>query len=300
MRVGFVGLGLMGRPKAANVLAAGHEQSVYNRSPGRDYDLVGAGARRVASLADLAEASDAVLVCVSDDDAVRQVIGGRGGVLDGVRRGSVIVDHSTVAPAVTRELAVRAFEKGVGYIDAPVSGGVTGAEKGTLVMMVGGETTHVEQARAVMDAMAAHIIHCGPVGAGNVVKLVNNMIGAVNLAAAVEGVMLGAAAGVDPGLVLEAINRGSGRSAASEYSLPNKVLKGDFEPGFSIDLMSKDLRLALDLAQSVTMPVPHGSAALQSYTLAQAHALGGRDVSAVIVPLEEAMRREVRSGRTPS
>lgn len=287
MKIGFIGLGNMGRPMARNLLKGGFDLTVFNRTTPVARELEAEGAKVASSPADLTQRVDVVLTCVSNDDSLEEVVTGPNGVLNAAGETTTIVDHSTVSPGLSRRLAAAAAERGAAYLDAPVSGGTVGAEAGTLTFMIGGEEGHLDRVRPVLAAMGKAVFHCGDVGAGNVAKLVNNFVGAVNLMAAVEGMVMGVKAGVDARTLQQVVVASTGSSKAFEFTVPNKILQRDFEPGFAIDLMLKDLRLAEDLARSVDTPITTGSVVVQQFVEAQCKGLGNADTSAMARPLEE-------------
>ena len=244
MRVGFVGAGLMGAPMVRRLIEAGHDVTVSSRDPAR---LADTGWRVVGSPAEAADGAEVVCSIVPDSPEVRAVVDS---VLKTAAAGTVIVEMSTISPTTARELAARCADAGVEYLDCPVSGGPVGAEAGTLAIWVGGSAEAMERARPVLCVLgqANRIRHCGVVGAGLAVKLANNVLGAVNAAASAEALALAREAGVDPSLVVEAVSDGTGANWQLANLFPRKVLQGDFEPGFRITHMAKDLRIAAELA----------------------------------------------------
>lgn len=275
MRVGFVGLGIMGLPMARNLLRAGHAVTAYSRTRARVDMLVTDGATAAGSAADVARAVEAVITCVPDSPDVEQVMLGPGGVLEGAAAGLLAIDMSTIAPGVARRIATEAASRGVDFLDAPVSGGDKGAIAGTLSIMVGGEATAVERARPLFEAMGKQITHMGGSGTGQMTKLVNQVVGACTLAAVAEGVQLGAGAGLDPERLITAIGGG----AASSWQWNNlgpKMQRDDFAPGFMVRLQQKDLRLALAAAAEGRTPLP--LTAMVHQLLASVEAHGGGDL----------------------
>jgi 2-hydroxy-3-oxopropionate reductase len=284
-RVGFIGLGIMGSGMTHNLLRASVDLTVYNRSPERMQPLANAGAATTASPAELAAATDVVFLCVSDTPDVEQVLLGDDGVLQGARSGSLVVDMSTISPAATRRLAERLGEEGVAMIDAPVSGGSEGAAKGTLSIMVGGEEAHVERARPYLEAMGSTITHLGPIGSGQSCKLVNQILVVVNMLAASEALVFAEASGLDLDRTLEAVVGG----AAGSWMLANRgpqAIRRDWQPGFTIDLQQKDLRLVLESADEIGAPVLATSAIFQLYRTLQREGLGAEGNHALIKALE--------------
>jgi len=252
MRVGFVGAGLMGAPMVRRLIAAGHEVTISSRRPAR---LEGAGWKVVRTPADAAADAEVVCSIVPDSPEVTEVVTS---LLEKAAPGTVVVEMSTISPATAKELAERCAEVGVDYLDCPVSGGPPGAEAGTLAVWVGGKPEALERARPVLEVIgqANRIRHCGPVGAGLAVKLANNFLGAVNAAASAEALALARDAGVDPALVVEAVSDGTGANWQLANLFPRKVLQGDFEPGFRITHMAKDLRIAAELAERQGLDTP--------------------------------------------
>ena len=285
-KVGFIGLGLMGKPMARNLLKAGFDLTVHNRGRAKMEELAGEGAHPVNSPAEVARAATVVVSCLPGPADVEQVYLAPGGVLEGLQSGSVIVEMSTIDPGTHRRVAALAAERGAAYLDAPVSGGTSGAEKGTLTIMVGGEPEALAIVRPVLEAMGKRIYHLGPTGAGATAKLVNNLVGAINVAGLVEGMVLGVKAGLDPELLYEVVSNGSGGSIQFNAGVPN-ILRRDFEPGFSTALMRKDVNLALEMARDLGVRVLTGSMAGQMLQEAQSAGLGDRSFYSAIIPLEQ-------------
>jgi 3-hydroxyisobutyrate dehydrogenase len=260
-RIGFVGLGIMGAPMALNLLKAGFSVTVWNRTASRMEPVITAGAEAATSPAAVAEVSDITVTCVSDSPDVEAVVLGPSGVLEGAGAGSVVVDCSTISPAVARSAGAALGERNVAFLDAPISGGDIGAKAGTLAIMVGGETAAFERCLPVFKAVGKTIVHVGPAGAGQVVKLCNQVAGGLNLLAMAEAITLSRRAGVDPAKMLEVVSQG----AAASWMLENlgpRAAAGDFAPGFMVELMQKDLRLISETAAETTTVLP-GSALVQ-------------------------------------
>jgi len=252
--VGWIGLGIMGAPMARNLLNAGYEVVAWNRSAERLDAAVDAGAQRAAAPADVAARSDVVIACVTASADLEAVTTGPGGAAEGIRVGSVFVDMSTISPAVTRDVAARFEERGVAMLDAPISGGEQGAIDGTLSIMVGGPADALERVRPIFEVLGATVTHCGPTGAGQTVKLCNQIAVSVNNLAMAEALVFCERSGVDPSTMLSAITQG----AAGSWQLTNlgpKVVERDFAPGFKVGLQQKDLRLALEAADDLHMPL---------------------------------------------
>lgn len=283
--VGFIGLGIMGQGMARNILKAGFPLTVWNRTSARMEPLVEAGAQAGLSPADVAARSDVILICVSDTPDVAAVIRGEDGVLAGATTGSVVVDCSTISPQVTRELNAELAAKGVFMLDAPVSGGSEGAAKGTLSIMVGGEAKIFERVLPVLQAMGQKITLVGGAGAGQTVKLVNQILVANSMLALGEALLFAQAGGVDLAKTLEAISAG----AAGSWTLSNRgpqVIKRDWRPGFMIDLQQKDVRLVLDAAAQMGAPVPGTALIHQLYNTLQKQGLGAEGNHALVKALE--------------
>ncbi len=272
-RVGFVGLGIMGAPMAANLLRAGFIVTVWNRSPSRTQPLIEAGAVGADSPADVAAASEVTISCVTNSGDVEEVALGPGGIIEGAAPGSVYIDCSTISPETARKVAAALEAKGVAMLDAPVSGGDVGAQAGTLAIMAGGDAATFERCLPVLQAMGKTIVHVGPNGAGQVVKLCNQVAGGLNLLAAAEAVGLARRAGVDPEKMLEVVSAG----AAGSWMLSNlapRAVRGDYAPGFMVDLMQKDLRLVLDAAHETHTPLPGTALVSQLFQSIQADGRG--------------------------
>jgi 3-hydroxyisobutyrate dehydrogenase len=285
-RIGFIGLGIMGRPMCANLLKAGYSLTVWNRSrPGID-EVVSYGAQAGSSPADVAAKSDVIITIVTDSPDVQKVVLGPDGVIEGARGGSAVIDMTTMSPSVTRDIAEQLAEKGVDMLDAPVSGGDVGAKAGTLSIMVGGKGDVFERCLPVLQAMGKNIIHIGPHGAGQTTKLCNQIAVALNMLAGCEAIMLAAKSGIDPRKMLEAISAG----AAGSWMLSNlapRIVNGDFAPGFMIRLAQKDLRLVLESAQELQLPLPGAALMNQVWRAVEAEGGGDLGTQAAIKALEK-------------
>lgn len=282
--VGFAGIGIMGSGMAANLVAAGHDVVVWNRTRAKAEAV--AGAKVADTPAALARHVGIVMICVSDTPDVAEVLDGDNGLLDGLRQGSLVVDHSTISPSATVEFAARAGEKGAAWLDAPVSGGSEGAQRGTLSIMVGGSPADLERARPYLEAVGTNITHVGPVGAGQTAKIVNQILVVVNQLAASEALLLAEAAGLDLEDTLAAVSGG----AAGSWMLSNRgpqMIQRDWRPGFTIDLQQKDLRLALEAADQLGVPLPGTALVFQLYRALQTRGLGGEGNHALVKALEE-------------
>jgi 3-hydroxyisobutyrate dehydrogenase-like beta-hydroxyacid dehydrogenase len=259
MKVGLIGLGLMGHPMGANLLKNGHELTVWNRTASRGDDLVARGAKRAATPRELAAASDVIITIVSDPPALESVYWGEGGVFSGVKRGSLMIESSTVSPALERRAAKAAADLGVEFLEAPVTGGTWGAEKGELVFMVGGEAGTLKRAEPVLGSMGKKWFHLGPIGAGQTVKLAMNLLLDVQVEAFAEALALVTKAGVPGQSLYEVMQSSMGRSGVIDLKGAN-MLKGEYKPSFPLRLMHKDVGLALDLANQLGVPLPAAAA----------------------------------------
>lgn len=280
-RVGFVGLGIMGAPMSANLLKAGFAVTVWNRTPARAEPLAELGAFVASSPAEVASRSQVTISCVSDTPDVLAVALGEQGIIHGAEPGSTYIDCSTISPDATRDIAAAMAAVGVDMLDAPVSGGDVGAKAGTLAIMVGGDGAVFDRCLPVLQAMGRTIVHVGPGGAGQVVKLCNQAAGAVTLVAAAEAVTIARRAGVDPVKMLEVVTAG----AAGSWMLSNlapRAIKGDFEPGFMVELMQKDLRLVMETAVKTTTPLPGVAVAQQLFRVLEARGRGRQGMQAMV------------------
>ena len=291
-RLGYIGLGIMGRGMVSNLIAAGHSPTVWNRTRSK---ADGLGARVVDNPQDVGPESDIVFICVSDTPDVEEVVFGDYGVIHGMTEGDVLVDHSTISPVATAQFAAQAAELGVTWIDAPVSGGSEGAEKGTLAVMAGGAGSALERARPYMDAYSKSIVHVGEEpGSGQMVKAVNQVLVVLNQLAASEALMLADAAGLDLEKTLAAVEGG----AAGSWMLSNRgpqMIARDWRPGFTIDLQQKDLRLVLEAADEVGTSLPGTALVFQLYRSLQNRGLGGEGNHALVKALENLTGKEMGS-----
>ena len=284
-QVGFIGLGIMGSGMARNLLEAGFEVTVWNRTAEKMDPLVQAGAERAYSSRAVAESSSVVFLCVSETPDVREVILGPEGILEGAQEGDLVVDMSTISPHATVEIADMLREEGVHMLDAPVSGGSEGAEQGTLSIMVGGDDEQVERARPYFEAMGRSITHVGGNGDGQRVKLVNQILVVGNALAMSEALLFAAAGDLDLERTLKAVSGG----AAGSWMLSNRgpqILKRDWRPGFTIDLQQKDVRLALQEADRLGVPALTTGTVFNYYRVLQREGLGSEGNHALIKALE--------------
>jgi 3-hydroxyisobutyrate dehydrogenase len=292
-RIGFIGLGIMGRPMARNLLRAGFELTVWNRSRAGIDALVAEGARDADSPRAVAERSDAVITIVGDSPDVEQVALGAAGIVEGAHEGLCHIDMTTMSPAVSRSIAERYAAGRIVLLDAPVSGGEQGAINGTLSIMAGGNREVFDRCLPVLEAMGKNIVYCGPSGSGQVVKLCNQVIVGLNNLAMAEALVLAAKAGVAPATMVEAVKAG----AASSWALHNlapKVLDGDFRPGFKVWHQQKDLRHALALASETSSPLPGTALVHQLFAALEAEGLGDEGTQALIKTLEKLANASVR------
>ncbi len=263
--IGLIGLGLMGKPMGRNLLKAGFPLVVWNRTAAKAKDLAREGAKLAANPREAAAQADVLITIVSDPPALEDVLWGAHGALDGLRRGSVLVDSSTVTPDLERRVAAACAERGVDFLDAPVTGGTWGAEKGELVFMIGGKAEVLERVKPMLSAMGQKFFLLGPNGAGQTVKLAMNLLMAVEVDALAESLALVTAAGIPGERFVEVMQSGMGRAPVLDVKAP-LILKDEFPASFPLRLMHKDVRLALELARQRGVAMPVGSAAYATYT----------------------------------
>jgi 3-hydroxyisobutyrate dehydrogenase len=294
--IGFIGLGIMGGAMAANLLKAGYHLTVWNRTAGRAVPLVEAGARLADNPASAAAESDIIIICVSDTPDVEKVILGPDGIIHGARAGSLVVDCSTISPAATRGIAERLKEKEVHMLDAPVSGGSEGAARGTLSIMVGGDAAQLERVMPALEAMGKTVTHVGGHGAGQMAKLVNQILIVVTMQGVAEALLFAQAGGLDLERTLAAVGGG----AAGSWMLNNRgpqVIRRDWRPGFTVDLQQKDLRLVLEAADEMGVPLPSTAQVFQYYRALQQLGLGGEGNHALAKALERLAGMEIGGGQ---
>jgi len=284
-KVGLIGLGLMGKPMGHNLLKAGFQLHVWNRTPSRADSLVAVGAKLENSPRDVAVASDVLLTIVSDPPALEEVLWGRPGkdtgALAALRPGSLYIDSSTVSPALARTVAAACAERRVAFLDAPVTGGTWGAEKGELVFMVGGQPEVLKAAEPVLSVLGKRWFHLGPNGAGQTIKLAMNLILALQVDALAEALALVTAAGLEGQKLVEVMQSSMARAAVLDVKAP-LLLKGEYPPSFPLRLMHKDMGLALDLARETGVALPAGAAAFATYSAVKAKAQEDLDYAAVM------------------
>ncbi len=291
-RVGFLGLGIMGSRMALNLKKKGFEVVVWNRTAARTEELVPHGLTVAATPRELAAQVDAMCTCVADPGALEQVALGPDGLVHGTRRGQLLIDFSTVSVDLVRSLAAAFEAKGVSFLDAPVTGSKGGAEKGTLVIMVGADEAALARAQPIFQAVGEKVIHCGPVGAGTQVKLAGNGLIAAMLQAFSEGLLLTSKAGVNPQAFIDVVQASGFRSPYFDFK-GKQILDHDFATHFSVDLMHKDLSLLVDNAGKHGVPTPSAAAMEQTYQLARAGGLGSQDIAAVVTVFEELMGHRI-------
>jgi 3-hydroxyisobutyrate dehydrogenase len=265
--VGFVGLGRMGAPMVGRLMAAGRAVRAYDVDEQARRAATEAGARAVDSLAGVAAGASVVILMLPSSAVVEGVLR-VGGLLDALEPGTVLVDMGSSQPLSSRAVAEEAAARGVAFVDAPVSGGVSGAEAGTLTIMAGGAAEDLARVRPLLDELGRSVVHAGPVGAGHALKAFNNLLSAAHLLATSEAVLAGRRFGLDPAVMLDAINTSSGRSGSTEVKWPKFILPGSYDSGFGLGLMLKDMRIAVELAQAQGQPVELGRAAVDLWARA--------------------------------
>jgi 3-hydroxyisobutyrate dehydrogenase len=298
MSIGFIGVGNMGNPMAANVLKAGFPMVVFDMNPQAMQNLIQGGAQRAASAREVVERSEFVLTSLPASPDVEAVYLEPGGLVESAKPGTILIDLSSVLPSTPRKIEPRAKERGVYFLEAPVSGGVSGARAATLAVMVGGDPEVLTRAHPVLRAIGPNIFHVGPVGAGNIIKAINNMMASVNSLAMMEGVALGVKAGLDPMTIYEVVKASSGGSKALER-IPNSLVPRKFEPGFKVQLMNKDLETFNTVAKELHVPVSFANVAQQYQQAAIAAGLADQDTSVVMTIIERLAAVEVGRAEQP-
>lgn len=293
-KVGFVGLGIMGKPMARNLMEAGYDLIVYNRSRDKVEDLVSEGAEAAESSKEIAEDATIVFTMLPGPPEIREVVNGEDGLLRGAGEGSLLVDMSTSSPVLARELARTVRERGVGLLDAPVSGGDIGAVEGTLSIMIGGEEEDFERARPLFDVMGETVVYVGPSGTGQVVKACNQIVVALTIEAVSEALVLGSKAGVDPKKVIEVLSGGLAGNKVMEVK-GQKFLSHDFEPGGKVEFHRKDLRIALEAGREYGVPLPVTAVVYQMFEALMAEGRGGLDHSSLLTVIEDLAQCRVAS-----
>jgi 2-hydroxy-3-oxopropionate reductase len=292
MNIGFIGLGIMGRPMAKNLLKAGYALTVYDKFAQCD-DLVALGAKAGVSCKDVASQSDVIITMLPNSPHVKEAVLGPDGVLEGAKAGTILVDMSSIAPGAAQEIGAAVKEKGIVMFDAPVSGGEPKAIDGTLAVMVGGEAKAFETVKPILEKMASSVVLVGEIGAGNVTKLANQIIVALNIAAVSEAFVLATKAGVNPEAVFNAIKGGLAGSAVMNAKVP-MILDGNFKPGFRIELHIKDLQNVLDTAHALNVPVPLTANIMETLQALKNDDHGASDHSAIVCHYEKLAKTEVR------
>lgn len=295
MNIGFIGLGIMGKPMAKNLLKAGHTLVVYDIVEAPVKELVAAGATAGSSPKDVAARNELIITMLPNSPHVKKAVLGEGGVIEGAKPGSVLVDMSSIAPLASREVAAELAKKGIEMLDAPVSGGEPKAIDGTLAIMVGGKEAVFEKVKDILLKMGASAVLCGDIGAGNVTKLANQIIVALNIAAMSEALVLATKAGVDPERVFNAIKGGLAGSTVLNAKAP-MVLEGNYKPGFRIELHIKDLQNALDTAHEIGTPIPLTSQIMEIMQALKVDGKQGDDHGGVIQFYEKLAAVKVRKG----
>ena len=285
MKVGFIGLGAMGRPMALHLLEAGHELSVYARRTEAAQPLVEAGARRLATPAEVAAASEVVFTMVTTGADVEAVALGEGGIIHGARAGTVLVDMGTIPPDTARRIAAKLAERGIEAIDAPVSGGEVGAQNATLAIMAGGDAAVLDRVRPLLACLGQRIVHIGPNGAGQVAKACNQMIMVAAIEAAAEALRLAAASGVDCARVRQALAGGSAASRVLDV-MGERMVKREFAAGIEARLHHKDFGLVLEAARKSGVPVPLTATVAQQLNALMAQGWGKDDTASLLRVLE--------------
>ena len=295
--VGFIGLGIMGKPMAHNLLKAGYPLLVHNRSRPAVDDLVAAGATAAWSPRQVAEGSAVVITMLPDSPDVEQVALGPDGLIEGARPGLIYVDMSTIVPAVAVRVAAALAEKGVRCLDAPVSGGDVGARQGTLSIMAGGDEAVFEQVKPIFDVLGKSAVLCGPNGAGQTVKACNQVLVAVTIAGVSEALTLGAKAGVDPAKIVQVLSSGLARCGVLE-NRGQRMVRGDFAPGFRIRLHYKDLNIIRQTSNDFRVPLPVTAAAHELFTTAMSKDRGELDHTGLLTVIEELAGVQARTSET--
>jgi 3-hydroxyisobutyrate dehydrogenase len=288
MKIGFIGLGNMGNPMARNLVKAGHELAVFDMSAAAIEKVVATGAKAAASVADAGKNVDMVITMLPSSPHVRDVYLGAGDLLASVEPGTLLIDSSTIDPHTARDVAAIAAKRSIIMLDAPVSGGTGGAEAGTLTFMVGGDATAFETAKPILATMGKNVVHCGAAGTGQVAKICNNLILGISMIGVSEAMNLGASLGIDPKLLAGIVNTSSGRCWSSDTYNPypgamdNVPASRGYSGGFGVDLMLKDLGLAMDAAKQTKQATILGAMAHQLYQTWSAMGSGGKDFSSII------------------
>ena len=293
MKIGFIGLGIMGKPMAKNLLKAGYELKVHDLVTAAVEELVLAGAVKAQSSADAARGSDLIITMLPNSPHVKAAVLGENGVLEGLTPGSILVDMSSINPIASREICLQVEKKGCFMLDAPVSGGEPKAIDGTLAIMAGGKQDVFDRVKDVLQVMGKSVTLCGDIGAGNTTKLANQIIVAANIAAVSEALTLGVKAGVRPEAIYSAIRAGLAGSTVMDAKAP-MMMDGNFKPGFRINLHIKDLANALDTGHDVGAPLPLTAAVMEMMQWLKTNGYEGEDHSALVRYYEYLSKADVR------
>ncbi len=292
MKIGFIGLGIMGKPMSKNLLKEGYELVIMDRNPAVLNEVAALGAEVVDTPRAVAEKTDVIITMLPNSPHVKDAVLGENGVIDGAKSGAILIDMSSIAPLVSREIAAKLLEKGVEMLDAPVSGGEPKAIDGTMSVMVGGKKPIFDKCYPIMDAMAGSVVYTGDIGAGNTTKLANQIIVALNIAAMSEALVLATKAGVEPELVYQAIRGGLAGSTVLDAKAP-LVLDREFEPGFRIELHIKDLGNVLETSHELGVSLPLTASVMEIMQALKADGKGNLDHSALVQYYEKVNKVEV-------
>ena len=290
--IGFIGLGIMGRPMASNLIKAGYKLVVYDKFAKFD-DLVSQGAEGASSNKEVASKSDIVITMLPNSPHVKEAVLGAGGVIEGIKAKTIVVDMSSIAPAASQEVGAALKAKDVIFLDAPVSGGEPKAIDATLAIMVGGDKGAFEKVKPILEKMGSSVVLVGDIGAGNVTKLANQIVVALNIAAVSEAFVLATKAGVNPQAVFDAIKGGLAGSTVMNAKVP-MILDGNFKPGFRIELHIKDLQNALDTAHDIAAPIPLTATVMETMQALKVDGMAANDHSAIVRYYEKLAKVEVR------
>jgi len=293
-KIGFIGLGLIGTPMCLNLVKAKYHVSVWNRTQSKAEKLVDAGAVSLGSPKEIAENSEVIITCVSDSKDVKDVVLGADGVIEGIDEGKIVIDMSTISPSVTREIAEQINSEKAKMLDAPVSGGVNGAEAGVLSIMVGGDKSVLDSVSPILNELGSKITYCGSNGMGQVTKLSNQIIGMGNLAAMCEAIVFASKAGADPEALINAWSAGAAGSWMVD-NLGEKVFKREFEPGFMVKLAQKDLNLVLDAASQMDVALFTTPIISQIFRATQQSGFSNEGIHAYVKILENIAGLNVKS-----
>lgn len=293
-KIGFIGLGTMGKPMGFNLMKAGYSLTVYDINPKPLKEFQEKGAAVGQSIREVAGQSDVVITMVPNSGDVETVVLKEGGVMEGLKSHSIVVDMSTIDPSVSRKIAKALREKNIPMLDAPVSGGQMGAEAGTLAIMVGGEEEIFKKCLPIFRAMGKNIFYCGPNGNGEIVKIVNNLMSGIFRLVSAEALALGVKAGVPLKVLYDVVNESSGQSRSVQVSAASKPFKGDYEPGFASELMHKDLGLALNLGKEERVPLPIGALGQQIYSHLLSLGMGRKDTGVIFKVMEDLLNIKIR------